>query len=64
LGSVRINTTAITAIAIGRTDTALPTRARMPESIHSPTGRAASNQELAAKITATANNAKEIPSRR
>ena len=47
-GSVRISTTATAASAIGNSTTEEPMSTRRKVSIHAPTGRAASNQELAA----------------
>ena len=64
LGSVRINSTAIAAVTNGSTTTAEPMKIRSTESTHAPTGRAASNQELAATTTASPSKARAIPSRR
>ena len=64
LGPVRINITAITASAMGSSMTADPISVRNVPSIHAPTGRAASNHELAAITTATPRSARAIPSRR
>ena len=63
-GSVRISTTAIAANKIGSSTTAEPIRTRRKVSIHWPTGRAASNQELAAITTAMPRRASAMPSRR
>ena len=63
-GSDRIRTTAIAASADGNNRTADPISTRRKLSIHPPTGRAASNHELAATMTATPNSASAIPSRR
>ena len=63
-GSVRISSTATAAVTTGSTTTAEPMKIRNTESIHAPTGRAASNQELAAMTTASARKASASPSRR
>ncbi len=64
LGSVRIRTTAIATSASGNTRTADPISTRRKLSIHPPTGRAASNHELATTMTAMPSNARAMPSRR
>ena len=63
-GSVRINSTATAAVTTGSATTAEPMKMRTTESTHAPTGRAASNQELAAMTTARPSSARAIPSRR
>ena len=63
-GSVRISTTAIAASTMGTRTTADPISTRRNVSIHWPTGRAASNQELAAITTAMPSSASAMPSRR
>ena len=63
-GSVRISTTAIAMSAIGSSRTAEPISTRRKSSIHPPTGRAASNHELATTTTAMPSSASAIPSRR
>ena len=63
-GSVRISTTAATASAIGSSTAEAPMSTRRKVSIHCPTGRAASNQELAVITTAMPSRAKAMPSRR
>ena len=63
-GSVRISTSATAAISNGNRTTVAPTKVRRPESIQAPTGRAASNQDAAAMITARASSPRAIPSRR
>ena len=63
-GSVRMSTTAITASASGNNATEEPMSTRRNVSIHAPTGRAASNQELAAITTAMPSSARAMPSRR
>src|SRR5689334_4558133 len=63
-GSVRINTTAIPPSTIGTRTTADPIIVRRTLSIHPPTGRAASNHELAAITTAMPSSASAMPSRR
>ena len=64
LGWVRISTTAIAALTTGSARTAEPMNARNTASTHAPTGRAASNHELAATTTATPSKTSAIPSRR
>ena len=63
-GSVRIRTTAIAMSASGNSRTADPISTRRKSSIHPPTGRAASNHELATTTTAMPSSASAIPSRR
>src|SRR6201996_6401414 len=64
LGSVRISVTATAAVTIGRARTPAPMKVRNSVSTHAPTGRAASNHELAATTTERASNSSAIPSRR
>lgn len=63
-GSVRISTTATTPRMSGTSTTAPPITVRTAISTQPPTGRAASNHELAATITATPSRASAMPSRR
>ncbi len=63
-GSDRVNVTATITATMGSSTTAEPISVRSAESTHWPTGRAASNQLLAAISTATASSASAIPSRR
>ena len=63
-GSDRINAAATANATIGSNTTAEPISVRSRESTHCPTGRAASNQLLAAIRTATPSSASAIPSRR
>ncbi len=63
-GSVRIRIIAAAAISRGSRITAPPTIVRRPESIHAPTGRAASNQDAAAITTASPSRPSASPSRR
>lgn len=64
LGSVRISVTAAAVRTTGSTAAAEPTNIRSTASTHAPTGRAASNHELAAMTTATPSSISAIPSRR
>ena len=63
-GCVRVNVTATINATIGSSTTAEPISVRSVVSTHWPTGRAASNQLLAAISTATPSSASAIPSRR
>jgi hypothetical protein len=64
LGCVRISTTATTPRTAGSARTAEPMNVRSTASTHAPTGRAASNHELAAITTARPSSTSAIPSRR
>src|ERR1700722_8619051 len=64
LGSVRISTTATAAKTTGSANTAEPMNVRSTMSTQAPTGRAASNQELAAITTARPSSTSANPSRR
>ena len=63
-GSVRIRTTAMATSRIGTSTTAEPMTTRTTVSIQPPTGRAASNHELAASTTAMPSRPSAMPSRR
>ncbi|CKS58941.1 antibiotic biosynthesis monooxygenase domain-containing protein [Mycobacterium tuberculosis] len=64
LGDVRISTTATAAATSGSMTTADPMNVRNKASTHAPSGRAASNHELAATTTARPSSTSAIPSRR
>ena len=63
-GSVRISRTASATRRMGSNTTAEPMTVRTTESIQPPTGRAASNHELAASTTERPSSASAMPSRR